>query len=77
MTLAEVNPHVPFTEGDTIVHASRLGAVVHDDRPLVVVPRRAPSPIDGRIAAHVAALIPDGATLQVGVGGTPDAVLKK
>lgn len=76
-TLAEVNPHVPFTDGDTIVDASQLAAVVHDDRPLLNVARRRPSGTDDRIAGHVADLIPDGATLQVGVGATPDAVLAR
>ena len=76
VVLAEVNPHVPFTFGDTIVPADRFDAVVHDDRPPVSVKRRrAPSPEDEVIAQHVAALVPDGATVQFGVGGTPDAVV--
>ena len=48
---------------------------VPDDRPLASVKRRVPSDQDRAIAAHVAALVPDGATMQFGVGGTPDAVL--
>ena len=45
------------------------------DRPLVEVPPAAPDDIDRRIAAHVAERIPDGATIQVGIGGTPNAIL--
>ncbi len=74
-TLAEVNPRVPRTHGDTEVKASQIAAVVHDDRPLIELDQRAITDEDRAIARHVAALVPDGATLQVGVGGTPDAVL--
>ena len=74
VTLAEVNPRVPWTFGET-VDASELAAVVEDDRPLIELDQREITDDDRAIAAHVAAMIPDGATLQVGVGGTPDAVL--
>jgi acetyl-CoA hydrolase len=75
VVLAEINPRVPFTRGDTAVPSSRLTDVTHDERPLTTVERRAPLPEDRAIAEHIAALIPDGATIQLGVGGTPDAVL--
>ncbi len=75
--IAEVNPRVPRTSGDTAVPASRLAATVPDDRPLIAVDRRAPLPEDEAIAAHVAGVIPDGATIQIGVGGTPEAVLAR
>jgi acyl-CoA hydrolase len=73
--IAEVNPHVPFTFGDTIVPADRLAATVVDERPLIRVEQRAPLPEDAVIGARIAELIPDGATIQFGIGGTPDAVL--
>ena len=72
-TIAEVNPHVPYTFGETIP-AQRL-VTVSDDRPLPSIKRRDPSEEDRTIAALVASLVPDGATMQFGVGGTPDAVL--
>jgi acyl-CoA hydrolase len=75
VTLAEVNPRVPRTYGDTAVFAAQIAAVVHDDRPLIEVEQRSPTADDRLIAHHVAERIPDGATVQVGVGGTPDAVL--
>ena len=74
-TLAELNRRVPYTFGDTVVAADRVVVVVEDDRPLIEVERRAPLPEDEVIAALIADLIPDGATIQFGIGGTPDAVL--
>src|SRR5207247_2172083 len=71
VVLAEVNPRVPFTFGDTLVPADRFAATVEDDRPLLTVERRAALPEDHVIAGHVAALVPDGATIQFGIGGTP------
>jgi acyl-CoA hydrolase len=73
--IAEINPRVPFTHGDTIVAADRLAATVVDERPLIRVEQRAPLPEDAAIGARIAALIPDRATIQFGIGGTPDAVL--
>jgi acetyl-CoA hydrolase len=75
VTVAEINPHMPFTRGDTQLPVDRVAATVDDERPLITVERRDPTPVDAAIAAHVASLIPDGATLQVGIGATPDAVL--
>ncbi len=74
-TLVEINRHVPYTFGDTVVAADRLQVVVSDDRPLIEVERRAPLPEDEVIARLIAEVIPDGATIQFGIGGTPDAVL--
>lgn len=75
VTIAEVNPRLPFTLGETMVPAERLTAVQHDDRPLLLAERRPPLAEDEVIGAHISSLIPDGATIQIGVGGTPDAVL--
>ena len=75
VTLAEVNSRVPFTFGDTLVPAANLAATVRDDRPLITAERRAALPEDDVIGRLVASIIPDGATLQFGIGGTPDAVL--
>jgi acyl-CoA hydrolase len=75
VVLAEVNERVPFTFGDTLIAGDRLSVVVVDDGPLVTVEPRAPLPEDDVIGGLVASLIPDGATIQFGIGGTPDAVL--
>ena len=73
--IALVNPQVPLTLGNSAVHISRFAAIVETDRPLPVAH---PAPIDDvehQIGAHVAALIPNRATLQMGIGAIPDAVL--
>ena len=71
----EVSDAVPFTYGQNLVHASQVAGWIRTDRPLPPLHHRTPNELDHRIAAHVAELIPDGACLQVGVGGTPDALL--
>ncbi|HLJ48241.1 MAG TPA: acetyl-CoA hydrolase/transferase C-terminal domain-containing protein [Bryobacteraceae bacterium] len=73
--VAEVNRQMPRTLGDTFIHISKVSAVVETDRPLLELPMEEPTPLQQRIAANVASLIPDGAVLQTGIGGIPDAVL--
>ena len=58
-----------------ILNLSRVAAAVEVDDPLVEVPSATPTDIERRIGNHIAKLIPDGATLQIGVGGIPNAVL--
>jgi acyl-CoA hydrolase len=73
--IAEVNAQMPRSHGDAFVHISELTAIVETNRPLVEVPSEEPTGIQRRIAEHVASLIPDGATIQSGIGGIPNAVL--
>jgi acyl-CoA hydrolase len=75
VVIAEVNRRVPFTFGDTEVSADRLSVTVEDDRPLIQVPSREPTVQEQTIGKLVADVIPDRATIQFGVGGTPDVVL--
>jgi 4-hydroxybutyrate CoA-transferase len=73
--IAQVNPRMPRTHGDGSVHVSRFAAMVEVDDEL---PAHAPAPLTEReraIGAHVAALVEDGSTLQMGIGAIPDAVL--
>lgn len=75
LVLAEVNPRMPRTHGDSFVHVDRVAALVAVDSPL---PERVPEPLDDatrQIGRHVASLIPNGATLQTGIGNIPNAVL--
>jgi acyl-CoA hydrolase len=72
----EVNERMPRTFGRNQVHVSQVTGWVEVDRPLVEVASPAPSAIDERIAAQVAARIPDGATIQVGIGSIPNALLR-
>jgi acyl-CoA hydrolase len=74
--VAEINPRVPRTLGNSAVHVSRITAAVEVDRPL---PEHAPAalgPVERAIAEHAARLVPNGATLQVGIGAVPDAILR-
>jgi acyl-CoA hydrolase len=66
---------MPFSYGDALIHESQIDAAVEVDDPLVEVPTAVPTEIDIAIGRHIAELIPDGATLQIGVGGIPNAVL--
>ena len=73
--VAEVNQQMPRSLGDSFIHISKVSAVVETDRPLCELPIEEPTPLQERIAANVASLIPDGAVLQTGIGGIPNAVL--
>ncbi|MBI4906350.1 MAG: acetyl-CoA hydrolase/transferase family protein [Acidobacteria bacterium] len=73
--IAEVNDQMPRTHGDAFLHVRDLTALVETSHPL---PELLPEPFDetqSRIASRVANLIPDGAVLQMGVGGIPNAVM--
>ena len=73
--IAQVNRAMPYSYGDAVIHVSRLAAAVEVDSPLVEVPTAVPSETERKIGSYIAELIPDGATLQIGVGGIPNAVL--
>lgn len=73
--IAQMNKYMPHTQGDAKIHISKLDAVCLVDEPLVEVPTPTPSDIDMRIGNFIANEIPDGATLQIGVGGIPNAVI--
>jgi len=73
--IAQMNSHVPHTQGPAKIHVSKLAAVCRLDEPLVEVPTPAPTEVETRIGNFIAAEIPDGATLQIGVGGIPNAVI--
>ncbi len=74
--IAEVNDQMPRTLGDTFLHVSQIAAFVETSRPLIEMPAVASTPAQNGIARNVAPLIPDGATLQLGIGGIPNAVLE-
>jgi 4-hydroxybutyrate CoA-transferase len=75
--VAEVNHRMPRTMGDTFLHVSQVSAIVETNRPLLELESEPATEVQNRIAQHVASLIPDGATLQTGIGGVPDAVLSR
>jgi 4-hydroxybutyrate CoA-transferase len=77
IVLAEINERMPRTHGHAVVPLSRVAAFMHSDRPLHATQPAERGPVEEQIAEHVAALIEDGATLQMGIGAIPDAVLAR
>ena len=77
LIVAEINERMPRTLGHTLVPFSRLDAFIHTNRPLHEHASVPATPVDEAIAEHVAALVDDGATLQMGIGAIPDAVLRR
>ncbi|MFZ9594645.1 MAG: acetyl-CoA hydrolase/transferase family protein [Bdellovibrionia bacterium] len=76
IVVAQVNPRMPRVHGDGYVHLSRFHSWIEVDTP---IPQEAPKvlrPEEKQIAHHVASLIEDGSTLQMGIGSIPDAVLE-
>ncbi len=73
--IAEVNEQMPRTHGDTAIHVSHLTFLVETSRPVLEVKAEPFTDVQRRVGENVAALIRDGATLQTGIGGIPDAVL--
>ncbi|MCB1916658.1 MAG: acetyl-CoA hydrolase/transferase family protein [Rhodocyclaceae bacterium] len=71
----EVNPHVPFANGHCHVHISQVSALIESDEPVLEVGLPTIGPVQEAIGQYVADMIPDGATLQIGYGGIPDAVV--
>ncbi|MDE6343073.1 MAG: 4-hydroxybutyrate CoA-transferase [Muribaculaceae bacterium] len=74
--IAQINPCMPFSYGDCVIHLSALSAAVKVEDSLVEVPTAVPTEEEIRIGNAIAELIPDEATLQIGVGGIPNAVLR-
>lgn len=75
--IAEVNTQVPWIFGDGAIRADRFDAAMTSDRALAAGPAREPGPIDDAIGAHVAALVPDRATVEIGVGSVATAVARR
>ncbi len=74
--LAQVNPQMPRSHGDGLIHVRNIHARVEVDEALPEAPRPKLTEIEHKIARHVAGLVEDGATLQTGIGAIPDAVLE-
>jgi itaconate CoA-transferase len=74
--IVEVNPKMPRVFGDSSVHISEVDAIVENESPLFAVLPKATTEIDQAISKFVVEMVPDGATLQIGIGGVPGAVCK-
>ncbi len=77
LVIAQVNPRMPRTLGDAGVHVSRFAALVSVDAPLFGHGAAEPDDVQTAIGRRIAALVENGATLQMGIGAIPDAVLKE
>jgi len=77
LVLAEINERMPRTHGHTAVPLDRLASFTASDRDLPGHAPPPPSDVEERIGDHVAALVEDGACLQLGIGGIPNAVLAR
>jgi acetyl-CoA hydrolase len=75
VVIAEINPRMPRVWGNSFIHISRIDYCVEVDYPLPEFRQGEPAPLYSRIGRHVADLIEDGATLQMGIGAIPNAVL--
>ena len=75
--IAQINPKVPRTHGDGIIHVSRIHAAIEVNSPIHSPKMTAPTNIEQQIGEYVAGLVEDGATLQMGIGGIPNVVLSK
>ena len=75
--IAEINERMPRTHGNTLIHVDRLTELIHTNRPLHTHAPKPSTPVEDAIGEHAARLVTDGATLQMGIGAIPDAVLRR
>ena len=74
LSILEINENLPWTYGDTLVHISEVDYIVENHVPVVELPSVPPTETEQKIGGYVAELIDDGATLQLGIGGIPNAI---
>ena len=76
LVIAEVNPNMPRTFGDTMIPVDMVDAIVESDRPVIEFSLPEPDAAIDNIARNISSLIENGATVEVGIGNIPQAVLK-
>jgi itaconate CoA-transferase len=74
--IVEVNENMPRVFGDSLLHVTEVDAIVENTVPLIELPPPPPRPEDEIIGPKLAELIPDGATIQLGIGGLPNALTR-
>jgi acyl-CoA hydrolase len=77
IVIAQVNPQMPRTIGNGVIHIDKIDAKVWTDEPVYEHHNPIPNEVDNQIGEHIAGLIDDGACLQLGIGSIPNAVLSK
>lgn len=75
IVVAQVNDRMPRTLGDVFLHVSHVHKIVECSEPLLTLQPGESTEVERKIASHIAGLIKDGDTLQLGIGGIPDAVI--
>ncbi len=75
LVIAQVNQNMPRTHGEGMLHISKIHAMTDVSDAIIETPRHALSDIEIRIGSHIASIVDDGATLQLGIGAIPDATL--
>ncbi|TVQ10180.1 MAG: acetyl-CoA hydrolase/transferase family protein [Balneolaceae bacterium] len=75
IVIAMINPHMPRTHGDGLIHTNNIHYAVHGSVPLLEYSPGIPTELEMTIGRYAASLIEDGATLQMGIGSIPNAVL--
>jgi acyl-CoA hydrolase len=75
LVIAQLNPRMPYTYGDAVLPCDEIDHAIEVDEPLSTPAPRAVSEVSRQIGDRVAALVPEAATLQLGIGAVPDAVL--
>src|SRR3972149_810049 len=75
IVIAQVNEKMPRTLGDVFIHVNQVHRIVECSQPLLTLDAGEPTEIERKIASHIANLIQDGDTIQLGIGGIPDAVI--
>ncbi len=73
--VAQVNPNMPRTHGDSFIHVSEIDFVVESEQAIIELQPPRIGPVEEAIGKHIAGLVEDGSCLQLGIGGIPDAVL--
>lgn len=74
--IAQINPNMPYVHGNGVVHISKFDRYIHVDDPLFELHSKPVSDNEAKIGSFVAELVEDGATLQLGIGGIPNATLQ-
>lgn len=74
LKILEINENLPWTYGDTLVHISEVDFVVENHVPVVELPSAPTTDLDQKIGGYIADLIEDGSTIQLGIGGIPNAI---
>jgi len=73
--IAQVNPRMPRTLGDSFIHVNELDCIVEHEEELLEVPPAPPDDVSRAIARHISRLVENGSTIQAGIGKIPNAVL--